>query len=564
LANRDFPEGPVLWPWILGGVGLLFLLMLMAAVAYVGLRFMARRDELIREVRVEVPPEAHAHVEEKPAPVVPQPDIKPVDVPQPDVKPDRVVEKKDPPPVPGQAITVTLDQGKYEYNGRITDQDRATPARGKVFVLAMQKGRTYVIHHNSNEMDAFLHLQDANGKVLASDDDSGGGLNAMLRFKAPATGNYRIIATSLGGFGKGEFTLNVRQEGAGSLVIFPKTLPNVALPMSTSPNQPLGPAAVSRAPGQPATSTISLKGDTLVGEPCWAKDGRAFFTLDGSGILRRITTSDFREEKRLELGHKCGSLATSADGLVVAVIDLQEAWVIDPATLLVKKRVAAPGVARVTAAPQSPVAVAVTGNDGINAAGDNNLMVLDLARGQPVMQYGLPTRYATLTPDGKYLFSETGTEELQRIRLEGNKLEPDLLSPRVGQNAKGITVSPDGKYVCMPSGGGNLDIPGTPHTAYATYVFAVDNLEKPAFTVAAGPFPQAVGFDPRGGHVFAQKMGMPLILFTFTGLKKRDVPMALPGGEDPLQFLAHPDGGQLLIRTSRDIVFVDLAPALRP
>jgi hypothetical protein len=48
-------------------------------------------------------------------------------------------------------------------------------------------------------------------KARAEDDDSGGGLNARITFRAPADGIYRIRATSFNN-GRGPFTLTVREQ----------------------------------------------------------------------------------------------------------------------------------------------------------------------------------------------------------------------------------------------------------------------------------------------------------------------------------------------------------------
>jgi serine protease Do len=63
----------------------------------------------------------------------------------------------------------------------------------------------------SKDLDAFLRLEDAAGKELAKDDDGGGGRNARIQFACPATGEYRIIATTFFG-GTGRFTLTVKEK----------------------------------------------------------------------------------------------------------------------------------------------------------------------------------------------------------------------------------------------------------------------------------------------------------------------------------------------------------------
>ncbi len=80
-----------------------------------------------------------------------------------------------------------------------------------VYPLSLKRGRSYSIHMISS-FDNYLRLETAAGASIAEDDDSGGGLNALIRFTAPADGVYRLVATSCAG-GLGPYRLSI-QEGA--------------------------------------------------------------------------------------------------------------------------------------------------------------------------------------------------------------------------------------------------------------------------------------------------------------------------------------------------------------
>jgi hypothetical protein len=84
-------------------------------------------------------------------------------------------------------------------------------AAAKMYLVKMTADKTYTIDMESEEFDTFLRLEDEKGKELAQDDDSGGDLNARLTFRAPASGTYRVIATSFEG-GTGPFQLRIREE----------------------------------------------------------------------------------------------------------------------------------------------------------------------------------------------------------------------------------------------------------------------------------------------------------------------------------------------------------------
>src|SRR5438128_1300289 len=62
----------------------------------------------------------------------------------------------------------------------------------------MTAGTTYVVQMTTNDLtlDPYLRIEDAAGKNLAEDDDSGGKPNARIIFKAQHAGNYTIIATT--------------------------------------------------------------------------------------------------------------------------------------------------------------------------------------------------------------------------------------------------------------------------------------------------------------------------------------------------------------------------------
>ena len=86
----------------------------------------------------------------------------------------------------------------------------------KSFQVALEQGKTYVITLASTEMDSFLYVFDPNGRLLAFDDDSGGGitgLNSRIHLTPNQAGNYLIACTALGGppAGGASFTVSVRE-----------------------------------------------------------------------------------------------------------------------------------------------------------------------------------------------------------------------------------------------------------------------------------------------------------------------------------------------------------------
>jgi len=114
-----------------------------------------------------------------------------------------------------EVTEMKLKDGAAEVNGELTKDDAKDTVRKqslcKIFAVKLEKGKTYQIDMVSTMFDAYLRLEDANGKELAKDDDSGGDLNARILFDCPKEGVYRIIATTFIG-GSGEFTLSVKRQ----------------------------------------------------------------------------------------------------------------------------------------------------------------------------------------------------------------------------------------------------------------------------------------------------------------------------------------------------------------
>jgi hypothetical protein len=89
--------------------------------------------------------------------------------------------------------------------------DRQTPTL--IYQVKLAAGKTYVIDMISPDqkaLDPYLMLSDATGNILA-EDDSGGGLNARIVYRAEQAGTFRIHATSFNG-GTGAFTLTMRDK----------------------------------------------------------------------------------------------------------------------------------------------------------------------------------------------------------------------------------------------------------------------------------------------------------------------------------------------------------------
>jgi hypothetical protein len=77
-------------------------------------------------------------------------------------------------------------------------------------VVPLKGGKTYEIYLVS-AFDNYLRLEDSKKLLRMEDDDSGGGRNALIQFKAPVDDKYTITATSCFGGSIGSYVLTVRE-----------------------------------------------------------------------------------------------------------------------------------------------------------------------------------------------------------------------------------------------------------------------------------------------------------------------------------------------------------------
>jgi hypothetical protein len=327
------------------------------------------------------------------------------------------------------------------------------------------------------------------------------------------------------------------------------------------------PAAEPRATGESLEGEARTEADlrvTRVNLPAgqlphclfWSADGLSFYTAEKTGVIRRISRDGFREERRLDAGTPCTWLSPSAEGLLLTASALQEVWLLDPATLQVKGRIGVPSVDRCVSSPALSVAFAVG-----RRFTSGGLSVVDLKAKAVVRQYsgrefegaGAGFAHPAVTPDGRFLFTQGGIEQLQRFRIRGDRLEYQESSERIAQNGKAIEISPDGYYVALPSGGGNYG--GRP---YSTNIYKVTDLSTPTIVVESGAYPEALGFDIKAGLLYAQNHEFPLIVFGPTGLKHKEYKLARRGGGSAQQFLVDPAGRTLLVLTEKSLDLVQL------
>ncbi|HEX3313920.1 MAG TPA: hypothetical protein VHR72_03460, partial [Gemmataceae bacterium] len=153
---------------------------------------------------------------------------------------------------PPQPIEEVLVGGVKTTIGvlRLSDRVREPrPVLGKVHKVTFKKNQSYVIDQESAELDSYLILVDANGRIVAEDDDGGGNLNARIIYRPQEEGQYRIIASSLGGKSTGGYKLTIREDDGKAVLVQPG-FPQQPMPPRQFLPQQLPPQQLPTTPGK--------------------------------------------------------------------------------------------------------------------------------------------------------------------------------------------------------------------------------------------------------------------------------------------------------------------------
>jgi uncharacterized protein (TIGR03066 family) len=290
-------------------------------------------------------------------------------------------------------------------------------------------------------------------------------------------------------------------------------------------------------------TSVNLKADTL-GCMFWADaKGTAFFTLEPTGTIRRISFPDLKEVEKVEFQKKCSWLSPSAEGLLLSLPELQEVWLLDAVNYDLKRKFALPSLTRAVSSWPLSAAFAANGSE---------LYELDLRTGASGKFDGEGPQHPgfsdpVMTLDGKYLFTRGGFEDMHRFAVVDGKLKFDQSSPRIAQGRVdiGIQVSPDSQYVCLPCYAGNY---GAGKNG-AIFIYPVTNIGKEEFVLEPGAM--MIGFDPVGGYIYGQSLN----LYTLKGqlLKQYQI-----GGATVRQNLVHPQGNRFLLLHQDKLALVEV------
>ncbi len=282
--------------------------------------------------------------------------------------------------------------------------------------------------------------------------------------------------------------------------------------------------------------------------PVWAADGKSFYVLCKNGAVQRINADSGAVEKTFNIGRGLGEearLGICAAGLVVSFPG--QVLLIDLDLAGIKKKINSVEISNVAVGRDAPAGVVA-----VLAA----LRILDLPSGVAVgsVPFKLATFNMKLGADGKYLLvADSG--RILRYRVDGQNLVFEENSPTIVRPPGLLSLSADGKFVCLAG-----DVAAVPinHPERGLYVYAVEDLKKPVAVLPKIDPGRAGSVDVNGGWIYANDGKKPLVIFSMAGVRKGEFPIPEVEGQSITEYVVSPLGSAFLIRTPTSVVHVKI------
>ncbi|MCI5106038.1 MAG: caspase family protein, partial [Pseudomonadales bacterium] len=124
----------------------------------------------------------------------------------------------------GIAASVSADVNNLSVGESVTGNLSSTDSRAvtdgpeDAFVFYGEAGESVIIDLESGEFDTYLTLITPDGERIENDDFQSSLQQSQVSLSLPQTGRYRVIASSYGGQGLGDYLLSVRAGSSGSSI----------------------------------------------------------------------------------------------------------------------------------------------------------------------------------------------------------------------------------------------------------------------------------------------------------------------------------------------------------
>jgi len=284
-------------------------------------------------------------------------------------------------------------------------------------------------------------------------------------------------------------------------------------------------------------STVSIP-------PVWSASGKQFYTVEGNGTVRRISSDDLLQTHEIKFDGQITGMTLTQKGLIIARHRPGDFTLLEPTSLRPLKRYIVPGIHDVAGGKFSETFYLSVRSPRRGSPPGGFLFNLETQEAFPQAKPIQGTWFG-MTPQGDFLLTGDSSQ-LRRYGVGRETLKLHQTSGYIGSSPRNIDMSPDGQYVALPSGGGNRATGGAARLSYGTYLFKIEDLAEPVAAVSSGAYPRTISVDPASKIIYAQKSSVPLMSFSPEGVRLRTYTGG-PLPRDSDRIIASPKGGQLLL-----------------
>ncbi len=251
----------------------------------------------------------------------------------------------------------------------------------------------------------------------------------------------------------------------------------------------------------------------LVADP--ARD-RVYATVQATNSVVVIDTTTLQVIATIPIGSSPTDMAISMDGTTLYVVNtgstLAAVGIIDLDTLTTRPSFSLAG---------SPIAIAagLNGHVYVSASSsfESSIYQIDGTTGAVQAQFNTnayDNDLFQISPDGTRLFvASTGTEPGSLESFDVSTDTPAALqsNSQASENDSQLVISHNGKYLCLPSGGGN---PGAGN--YSTFLFSTADITQHYGSFANGAYPGPLAFSPDDSVAYQTRSGTGLVIDAFS------------------------------------------------
>ena len=308
--------------------------------------------------------------------------------------------------------------------------------------------------------------------------------------------------------------------------------------------------------------SIALKSGMLAAKPVFSNDGRQLYTLSPRGLVRIISTPEFKTKTQIDLGVACTDLSLSSEGLVVCAPGHFCLYVLDVETLAIKRRILSSATQH-SSRPNSQIAFATS-----SVGREDRLMTIDLRAGRVTSEKTAPElvadamtlrpgsefrpdksiEYLEMTPDCKTLLLYGG--RVSRFAIDEGNLTFMECTPFALAYARDLIISPDGKL-------GTL-LTTTRSRSKTTPIFSTAKLNQPPTQLRTNENPRGFAFNSNNDEMFVLDGHSQIVVRTASGASRLKIVF---GDESRYSALiAHPQGKKVLAIGQSESSWIELTP----